>query len=271
MAKKLKEVKQNKKLLEVLDRLMPVLFVLVFVLTFTVGALWQKVQILEKGGTANVAANNVAVGNQAQGGPSPLSVDSLKKYAKELKLDEKKFNSCLDNGDQAADVKADLTYGSQVGVNGTPAFYLNGYMISGAQPYDVFKKAIDFLLKGGDFSKPDATVKDITDGNPQNGEISVTKANVEVGNAPIEGNANAAITIVEFSDFECPFCESFYTNSLKLIRSEYVNTGKVKLAYRHFPLTFHPNAQKAAEAAECANEQGKFWEMHDKLFSVQAR
>lgn len=83
---------------------------------------------------------------------------------------------------------------------------------------------------------------------------------------PTEGSASAKVTIVEFSDFQCPFCASFYNASLSQIRTNYIDTGKVKLVYRHFPLSFHPEAQKAAEAAECAEEQGKFWEMHDKLF-----
>ena len=82
----------------------------------------------------------------------------------------------------------------------------------------------------------------------------------------IRGDFNAPITLVEFSDFECPFCERHYP-TLSQILDEY--KGKVRLVYKHFPLGFHPNAQKAAEASECADEQGKFWEYHDKLFANQ--
>jgi len=82
----------------------------------------------------------------------------------------------------------------------------------------------------------------------------------------IKGDKNAPVTIVEWSDFECPFCTRFYQNTLGQIDEQYIKTGKVKLVYRDFPLGFHKNAQKAAEAAECADEQNKFWEMHDKLF-----
>src|SRR3989344_4635942 len=85
----------------------------------------------------------------------------------------------------------------------------------------------------------------------------------------VEGSANAPVTIIEFSDFQCPFCSSFYNSALTQIRKDYVETGKVKIIYRDFPLSFHPEAQKAAEAAECAKDQGKFWEMHDKLFENQ--
>lgn len=82
----------------------------------------------------------------------------------------------------------------------------------------------------------------------------------------VKGDINAPVTIVEWSDFECPFCARFYQQTLSQIEEQYIKTGKVKLVFRDFPLSFHPNAQKASEAAECANAQGKFWEMHDMLF-----
>ncbi len=93
--------------------------------------------------------------------------------------------------------------------------------------------------------------------------------NVNTQGKPVRGNANAKVTLVEYSDFECPFCKRFHDDAMKNVLKDYVETGKVKVVYKHFPLPFHPNAQKAAEAAECANDQGKFWEMHDKLFAMQ--
>ena len=82
----------------------------------------------------------------------------------------------------------------------------------------------------------------------------------------IKGDPNAPVTIVEFSDFECAFCARFYQQTLNQIDEQYIKTGKVKLVYRDFPLGFHAQAQKAAEAAECAGEQDMFYEMHDLLF-----
>ena len=82
----------------------------------------------------------------------------------------------------------------------------------------------------------------------------------------VKGAKDAPVTIVEWSDFECPFCGKFYKDTLGQIDEKYIKTGKVKLVYRDFPLSFHPQAQKAAEAAECAGEEGKYWEMHDMLF-----
>ena len=81
----------------------------------------------------------------------------------------------------------------------------------------------------------------------------------------IRGDQNARVTLIEYSDYECPYCARFKPTVDKIL-TEYA--GQVRLVYRDFPLSFHPNAQKAAEAAECAGEQGKYWEMHDKLFAM---
>jgi len=95
------------------------------------------------------------------------------------------------------------------------------------------------------------------------------KVEASAGDIPFKGQKSAPITIIEFSDFQCPYCERFYTQTLPLIDENYIKTGKVKLTFRNFPLSFHQYAQKAAEASECANEQNKFWEYHNKLFENQ--
>lgn len=83
----------------------------------------------------------------------------------------------------------------------------------------------------------------------------------------VKGNPDAPIEIIEYSDFECPFCSRFYPN----IDQAIADFGDdIKIVYRHFPLSFHPNAKPAAMAAECAGDQGKFWEMHDELFEMSA-
>ncbi|NNM02316.1 MAG: DsbA family protein [Nitrosopumilus sp.] len=93
---------------------------------------------------------------------------------------------------------------------------------------------------------------------------------ISADNDPIIGNPDAPITIIEFSDFQCPFCARFHIQTLPLILEEYIDQGKVKLVFRDFPIqSIHPNALPASVAAECANEQGKFREMHDMLFDNQ--
>ncbi|HYV33277.1 MAG TPA: DsbA family protein [Candidatus Limnocylindria bacterium] len=86
-------------------------------------------------------------------------------------------------------------------------------------------------------------------------------------NEPMLGDKNAKVTIVEFGDFQCPYCQNFFKETFPKIKSQYIDTGKVKYIFRHYPLSFHVNAQIAAVAAECANQQGKFWEYHDLLYT----
>jgi len=83
---------------------------------------------------------------------------------------------------------------------------------------------------------------------------------------PFLGDENAPVTIIEFSDYECPFCARFYSQTLNQIKSKYIDTGKVKFVYRDFPLAFHPQAEPSAIAANCAGMQGKYFEFHDKIF-----
>ena len=90
---------------------------------------------------------------------------------------------------------------------------------------------------------------------------------VAIDGHPVQGSSQAAVTIVEFSDFECPYCSALYP-TLKEIEKNYAD--KVRIVYRQFPLTnLHPHAMKAAEASLCANEQQKFWELHDAMFTDQ--
>jgi predicted DsbA family dithiol-disulfide isomerase len=87
--------------------------------------------------------------------------------------------------------------------------------------------------------------------------------------APVMGSNAAVVTIVEFSDLQCPFCKRFSEDTLPLIKKNYIDTGKVKIVFKNYALSFHSNAHLAAEAALCAHEQGRFWDYHDLLFANQ--
>ena len=91
---------------------------------------------------------------------------------------------------------------------------------------------------------------------------------IETAGSPSQGPANAPVELVEFSDFQCPFCLRAHP-TVKQVLSTYGN--KIRFVYRNYPLPNHPNARPAAEAAQCANEQGKFWEYHDRLFADQSK
>jgi protein-disulfide isomerase len=87
---------------------------------------------------------------------------------------------------------------------------------------------------------------------------------------PSRGAGDAKLTLVEFSDYQCPFCGRYFRETLPQIEQDYVKTGRVRYVFRNFPLeAIHKEAFKAAEAADCAGEQGRYWEMHDRLFAAQ--
>ena len=90
--------------------------------------------------------------------------------------------------------------------------------------------------------------------------------NVATLGSPILGDLKAPVTLIEFTDYECPFCKKFYKKALKKLKKAYIDTGKLRLVVRDFPLPFHKNARLAANAAHCAGEQNKFWPMHDALY-----
>jgi protein-disulfide isomerase len=193
-----------------------------------------------------------------------------------------KFKKAIEDKKLAAAVEADSAMGAKIGARGTPAFFVNGRFLSGAQPFDRFKAIIDEELKkadalakkvGGKGKVYDAimkTAKADLGGAPAPAAEGEAPAGppkkVDVGSAPARGPKNAPITVVLFSDFQCPFCGRVEPSITEL---EKAYPGKVRVAWKNFPLSFHNNAKPAAEAALAANEQGKFWEMHDILFKNQ--
>lgn len=220
-----------------------------------IGAVLISLSILVHGGIIKIgktdAPTAAPTAGQAQKTEAQI-VEGLKSQAKSLGLDSAKFNSCLDSGEKAALVSADLSDGSQLGVGGTPSFFVNGReFFVGAAPFAEFKKIIDEELNG---TAPADSVR----------------KTVSVGDLPILGKAGAVVTLIEFSDYQCPFCGRFYNDTESQIKKEYVDSGKVKFYYRDFPLKqIHPGAQKGAEAARCAGDQNKYWEYHDLVFKNQ--
>jgi len=122
----------------------------------------------------------------------------------------------------------------------------------------------DLYDKLGYFSK-----KDVEGQNTNQPTDKTAKVDVSADDDPVKGSKTAKVTIVEFGDFQCPYCGVFAKQVLPELEKNYIKTEKAKFVYRDLPLSFHQNAQKAAEAAECADEQGKFWDYHDKLFENQ--
>ncbi len=212
-----------------------------------------------------------------------LERPDLEKYAREIGLDIGKFKAALDSGTGKARVDADLALGKQIGVQGTPNFYIDGRNMPG-------RAAVRGVQEGhrrraqarrqadrqGDAARPGLRrVHEGGEGVARRRAAAGAKGpgagtevyKVAVGDAPTRAASSPRSPIVEFSDFQCPYCSRVNAHRSTTVLKDY---GKdVSVTYRHNPLPFHNNAMPAALAAEAAREQGKFWEMHDKLFAGQ--
>ena len=206
---------------------------------------------------------------------------NLEKYAGEVGLNLDRFKRDMDDPKVKEEIAAHQKLAGSVGANGTPTFYINGRELVGAQPFPAFQTVIDEEIKKADaLIKKGTPLKDVYQklmeqaaltpppAPPSGGGAAAPadKVNIKLGDAPVKGASGAKVTVIEFSDFQCPFC-SRVNPTLKQIEDDY--KGKIKIAFRNLPLPFHDKAHLAAEAALAANEQGKFWPMHDKLFANQ--
>jgi protein-disulfide isomerase len=208
---------------------------------------------------------------------------TFEKYGEELGLNMGKFKAALDANKGKDAIEADSAGGNKIGARGTPAFFINGKFLSGAQPFESFKAKIDeelktaegMVAKGTPKAKLyDALMKDAkaevpaakaqAGGEEKGPEADTTVYKVAAGNSAAKGPKNAPLEVIIFSDFQCPFCKRVEP-TLAQMEKEY--GGKVRFVWKNYPLPFHNNAEPAAEAAMSAHAQGKFWQMHDTLFT----
>ena len=198
-------------------------------------------------------------------------------------LDQTQFAKDYNDPATQKIIDRDTALAAEVGARGTPHFFVNGIRLSGAQPLHKFKELIDAELATTKalISKGEATRSNIYEKRavanyrpPEPPKAykapTTTVSDVEVDPAkhPILGNSKKAlVTIVIFSDFQCPFCKRAVP-TLEEVEKTYGND--VRLVFRHLPLPFHKQAEPAARAAWAAQQQGKFWEMHDLLFESQS-
>jgi len=101
--------------------------------------------------------------------------------------------------------------------------------------------------------------------------FSEVSGDIPTAGQPVLGQTLAPVTMIEFSDFQCPYCQRFSLETFPELKTKYVDTGKMKVVFINFPLQGHTYAEPAAEAAECAFNQNKFWEYQDKLFENQSQ
>lgn len=171
------------------------------------------------------------------------STESFVNLAKEIGLDSKKFETCLASKKYLDKIDQDKKEAEKLEIDGTPNFFINDQEIKGAYPFDKFKEIID---------------QELTKNNPK------VKEGLILDNHPFQGEKNAKIVIVEFSDYQCPYCKKG-KQIIEQILQEYKN--KVKLIFKDLP--FHSLSLEAAQATYCAQEQKKFWEMSNLLFEKQ--
>jgi len=214
-----------------------------------------------------------------------MGTDSYIKWAQDAGVkDIAAYKAGLESHKFAAKVEKDENDGKAAGVQGTPAFFINGVFVNGAQPFDNFKRTIDQELQKAQAKIAAGTPAsriyvEMTKENHKNApaakdqdedkEDTSTVFKIPLGNSPVRGPANALVTIVEFSDFQCPFC-SRVEPTLKAIREKYGD--KVRLVWKNEPLPFHPHAEPIAEAAmEVRAEKGDkaFWAFHDAVYANQ--
>jgi len=217
------------------------------------------------------AADALAAGTQASltapGTPATLR-DAVTGYAALLGLDVGLFDQCLQQAAPYEAISAQLQIGVALGISATPTFFINNKLVAGAQPASVFAEVIAAELAGSPTSIDEYSpaIRQLAERDPPSFVIHAERP--DLTGAFIEGNPDAAVVIVEFSDFQCPFCQRWYYDTLPEVRS--LVGDDVALAFAHFPLTqIHPNAAGAHVAAECAGAQDRFWEMHDLLFEQQ--
>jgi len=217
-----------------------------------------------------------------------LDRPSLEKAAQELGLDMAAFRKALDEKRHEARIQRDQALVTGLGAGGTPTFFVNGRKVAGALPFEVFRTVVDEeLKKAEELVKSGVPAREVYARIIEKGATAPvmaapgqaapqppppppppTASKVEFRpDDPSRGATSAPVTVVLFSDFQCPFC-SRVVPTLQQLEQAYPKD--VRIVWKHQPLPFHQQAMPAALAAEAAREQGKFWQMHDLMFQNQS-
>ena len=181
-----------------------------------------------------------------------LDEPQLIEYAQRLNLDMPAFRAALTDRRHRAVVDRDLAEARALGLNATPTLFVNGQRLVGVPPAPQLNAFIKGILTG----RPMTTES----------EAPLPPGALDLSGSPSRGPADARVTLVEFSDFQCPFCARGRRTTDAIFKKY---EGRVRWVFKHYPLDFHPDAPLAHRAAMAAAEQGKFWEMHEKIFENQ--
>ena len=209
-----------------------------------------------------------------------LDFDTLLEHAQAAKLDLDALRKDLQALEYGPEVSRDLRLGRRLGVSSTPTFFLNGRLLTGAQPLENFEALVEEELRQVEQWRAEGVTPDriyehaiadgfrkvvFTDDRRLDPDLV---APVPLGSSPRLGPDDAPVTIVVFGDFECPFCARG-NDTIEALRERY--GAKLRIVYKHSPLAFHSHAYVAARASVAAQAQGKFWAFHDALYERRAR
>ncbi len=217
-------------------------------------------------------------------GSHSLGPQAYEQWAKDAGVvDGAAFRAGLASHTWAGAVAKDMNEAKELGVLGTPTFFVNGLPLAGALPFPTFRNAIDEQVRLAETKIAAGTPRervyvDLTHDNrarepektDDDGGESKTVYKVPLGNSPARGPAAALVTLIEFADYECPFCIRAEA-TVRALREEYGD--KLRVVFKDNPLPFHSRAEPAAEAAlEVRAEKGDaaFWSMHDELLAGSA-
>lgn len=205
--------------------------------------------------------------------PAPV----FERLAGEIGADVTAFTECVAGTEKEAIVQQNVAQSEAFGFSGTPSFRVvnnasgEAFPLVGAQPFDQFAGTIDAVLAG---EAPASAQQQEQQGSAEipfwataeGVALDPDRPGYTVAGDQTRGDPNAKVTVVEFSDFQCPFCGKHAIETQPTLDEKYVDTGKVRWVFKHFPLSIHPQAPAAGIAAECTAEQDKFWEMSHLLF-----
>ena len=198
-------------------------------------------------------------------GSQPDPKDTFKGYAAELGLDTAAFAACVDTRETAGQVQVELERGAAAGVGGTPAFFVNDWFVSGAQPFEAFQQVIEKALRG---EHPAPTPTPLPPGaTPFDADPS--RPGYTYGGDVYRGSPDAAISLVGFIDFQSPENLAHVQDVWPAIEKDYIETGLARFIVKHYPAPDQVSAFQASIAAECAGQQGGFWDLYDVLFEKQ--
>ena len=216
-----------------------------------------------------------------------IGPDTIRAWAIAAGADSREIEEGLANKTWSEKIEHDEALAKRIGASGTPASFVNGVSLSGAQSFEKFKevidaelvKAKDLALRGvgrdriygrmvaANYKEPSLARHD--DDDDDKPDAAVWK--VPIGSSPVRGSVSALVTVVEFGDFQCSYCKKVQP-ALERLRTEYGD--RIRFVWKDAPLPFHPRALPAAELARSARAQkgdGAFWSAHDKLFDAQPK